>query len=181
MTENPTFPPPNDPDNKPEERTADVLPFPLEKTTPPAAPVIPAPAAPAEVKAGAWEAELPDTDDPEAEGLAEGAPVDPPREVYPPSVTEWMQERDKARLPVLPDWVKLPDQRTAVRKWAVRHYSTVAGYHAVRLPCVYTPKLLAYTPAAPGAGRRPSAGGCSTARARACASRPWPPRTPAST
>ncbi|MGW1034294.1 cell division protein FtsK [Streptomyces antibioticus] len=149
MTENTAFPPPNTPDNTPQERTAAVLPFPLDKTTTPAAvptSAVPAPAVPVEVKAGAWEAELPDTDDPEAEGLAEGAPVDPPREVYPPSVTEWMQERDKNRLPVLPDWVKLPDQRKAVRKWAVRHYSTVASYHAVRLPCVYTPKLLAYSP-----------------------------------
>ncbi|MEU9208435.1 hypothetical protein AB0D27_10900 [Streptomyces sp. NPDC048415] len=42
--------------------------------------------------------------------------------------------------------MKLPDQRKAVRRWAVRHYSTMVGYHAVRLPCIYTPKLLAYSP-----------------------------------
>ncbi|MCZ4508314.1 cell division protein FtsK [Streptomyces sp. ActVer] len=143
MTENPVFPPPNEPEGT-DERTADVLPFPLKKTPAPAA----VPEAPAEgvVKPGEWEAELPDTDDPEAEGLSEGAPVDPPREVYPPSVAEWMEARDKTRLPVLPDWVKLPDQRTAVRKWAVRHYSAVIGYHAVRLPCIYTPKILWYSP-----------------------------------
>ncbi|MFE5193411.1 cell division protein FtsK [Streptomyces sp. NPDC056601] len=123
------------PAEEPEE-SADVLPFRLKKQDPTAG----------EVKAGDWEADLPDTDDPEAEGLAEGAEVDPPREIYPPSVSEWMEAKDKARLPVLPDWVKLPDQRTAVRKWAVRHYSTMVGYHAVRLPCIYTPKILAYSP-----------------------------------
>ncbi|NUK00584.1 cell division protein FtsK [Streptomyces lunaelactis] len=136
MTETTAFPPPEDP----EDSTAQVLPFPLKKDP---APEIPAPG---EVKPGEWEAELPDTDDPEAEGLEEGQPVDPPREVYPPSVAEWMEAKDKARPTVFPDWVKLPDQRTAVRKWAVRHYSTMAGYHAVRLPCIYTPKLLAYSP-----------------------------------
>ncbi|MEV7345037.1 cell division protein FtsK [Streptomyces sp. NPDC093544] len=142
MTENHVFPPSDVPEGT-GERTADVLPFPLKKTTPPAAPET---SAEGDVKPGEWEAELPDTDDPEAEGLTEGAPVDPPREVYPPSVAEWMEARDKTRLAVLPEWVKLPDQRTAVRKWAVRHYSAVIGYHAVRLPCIYTPKILWYSP-----------------------------------
>ncbi|MGW3412443.1 cell division protein FtsK [Streptomyces sp. NPDC000888] len=143
MTENPVFPPPGEPEGT-DERTADVLPFPLKKNPVPA----PAPEAPASgvVKPGEWEAELPDTDDPEADGLTEGALVDPPREVYPPSVAEWMEARDKTRLAVLPEWVKLPDQRKAVRKWAVRHYSAVVGYHAVRLPCIYTPKVLWYSP-----------------------------------
>ncbi|KOT92090.1 cell division protein FtsK [Streptomyces rimosus subsp. pseudoverticillatus] len=113
----------------------------MKKTTAPDAPL-----AEGEAKPGEWEADLPDTDEPEADGVAEGAPVDPPREAYPPSVAEWMEAKDKARLPVLPDWVKLPDQRKAVRKWAVRHYSTVVGYHAVRLPTVYTPKLVMYSP-----------------------------------
>ncbi|MGA5500933.1 cell division protein FtsK [Streptomyces umbrinus] len=142
MTENPVYPPPNEPEGT-DERTADVLLFPLKKTPAPDVPEAPAGGV---VKPGEWEAELPDTDDPEAEGLSDGAPVDPPREVYPPSVAEWMEARDKTRLPVLPDWVKLPDQRTAVRKWAVRHYSAVIGYHAVRLPCIYTPKILWYSP-----------------------------------
>ncbi|WP_435610656.1 cell division protein FtsK [Streptomyces sp. C10-9-1] len=141
MTETTAFPPPDDPEGT-DERTAEVLPFPLKKHSDPA------PEAPAggEAKPGEWEAELPDSDDPEAEGLAEGEPVDPPREAYPPSVSEWMEAKDKARMPVLPDWVKLPDQRKAVRKWAVRHYSTVIGYHAVRVPCIYTPKVLWYSP-----------------------------------
>ncbi|MEU8488436.1 cell division protein FtsK [Streptomyces sp. NPDC048641] len=124
------------PAGEPEQESADVLPFRLKKQDP----------AGGEVKPGEWEADLPDTDDPEAYDLTEGAEVDPPREVYPPSVSEWMEAKDKARLPVLPDWVKLPDQRTAVRKWAVRHYSTMVGYHAVRLPCIYAPKVLAYSP-----------------------------------
>ncbi|MER7679954.1 cell division protein FtsK [Streptomyces sp. NPDC096934] len=141
MTETTTFTPSGAPEDT-EQPTAAVLPFPLKKKTDPD------PTGPSEgvVKPGEWEAELPDTDDPEADGLTDGAPVDPPREVYPPSAAEWMQERDKTRLPVLPDWVKLPDQRTAVRKWAVRHYSAVAGYHAVRLPLVYTPKICLYAP-----------------------------------
>ena len=143
MTENPIFPPPDEPEGT-DERSADVLPFPLKKTPTPAA--VPESASEGDVKPGEWEAELPDTDDPEAEGLTDGAPVDPPREVYPPSVAEWMEAKDKTRLAVLPDWVKLPDQRTAVRKWAVRHYSAVIGYHAVRLPCIYTPKILWYSP-----------------------------------
>ncbi|MFE9256075.1 cell division protein FtsK [Streptomyces sp. NPDC006879] len=126
-----------------EEKSASVLPFKLKKAPAPAT-VEHAPAP--EVKPGEWVAELPDTEDPEAEGLTEGASVDPPKETYPPSITEWMQERDKVRQPVFPEWVKLPDQRTAVRKWAVRHYSTMLGYHAWRLPCVYTPKLVAYSP-----------------------------------
>ncbi|MGW5528195.1 cell division protein FtsK [Streptomyces xanthochromogenes] len=124
------------------ETGARVLPF-LRKETAPAPKSAPSGG---EVKAGEWEAELPDTDDPETESLSEGADVDPPKQVYPPSVAEWMEAKDKARLPVLPDWVKLPDQRKAVRKWAVRHYSAMVGYHAVRLPCIYTPKVLAYSP-----------------------------------
>ncbi|BET47640.1 FtsK/SpoIIIE domain-containing protein [Kitasatospora aureofaciens] len=139
MTETTAFPPPGEPEGT-DEQTAAVLPFPLKKTTDAAAP------AGGEVKPGEWEAQLPDSDDPEADGLSEGAPVDPPREAYPPSVSEWMEAKDKARMPVLPDWVKLPDQRKAVRKWAVRHYSTVIGYHAVRLPVVYTPKIVMYSP-----------------------------------
>ncbi|MFC5812195.1 cell division protein FtsK, partial [Streptomyces heilongjiangensis] len=141
MTETTAFPPPEDPEGT-EQPTADIVPFPLKKKTDPADPATPA----GVVKPGEWEAELPDTDDPEADGLTDGAPVDPPREVYPPSVAEWMEAKDKARMPVLPDWVKLPDQRTAVRKWAIRHYSAVAGYHAVRLPLVYTPKICMYSP-----------------------------------
>ncbi|MET7603926.1 cell division protein FtsK [Streptomyces avermitilis] len=140
MTETTAFPPPEDPEGT-EQPTADIVPFPLKKKTDPAVPTDEG-----AVKPGEWEAELPDTDDPETDGLSEGAPVDPPREVYPPSVAEWMQAKDKTRMPVLPDWVKLPDQRTAVRKWAVRHYSAVVGYHAVRLPCIYTPKILWYSP-----------------------------------
>ncbi|WP_327297125.1 cell division protein FtsK [Streptomyces sp. NBC_01197] len=131
------------PAEAPEDETARVLPFPLKKTTsaaPATAPEV------GEVKPGEWQAELPDTDDPDAEGLTEGAEVDPPKTVYPPSVAEWMQAKDKTRLPVLPDWMKLPDQRTAVRKWAVRHYSAMVGYHAVRLPTIYTPKILWYSP-----------------------------------
>ncbi|MFD4141120.1 cell division protein FtsK [Streptomyces sp. NPDC058572] len=142
MTEINVSGPPTEAPN--EEKSAAVLPF-KPKKAPASAPAATAPAEP-EVKPGEWEAELPDTEDPEAEGLTEGAVVDPPKEAYPPSITEWMQERDKVRQPVFPDWVKLPDQRKAVRKWAVRHYSTMLGYHAWRLPCVYTPKLLAYSP-----------------------------------
>lgn len=134
MTDINPFPP----QDEPEEHTAKVVPFP-KKTAGPEFP------APGEVKPGEWQAELPDTDD-ESDDVAEGAPVDPPRTVYPPSVAEWMQAHDKTRQQVLPDWVKLPDQRAAVRRWAVRHYSTLAGYHALRLPLVYTPKILAYAP-----------------------------------
>ncbi|MGW6707001.1 cell division protein FtsK [Streptomyces sp. NPDC054956] len=122
----------------PEEHTAKVMPFP-KKTPGPDAPGV------GEVRPGEWQAELPDTDD-ESTDVADGAPVDPPRTVYPPSVAEWMQAHDKTRQPVLPDWVKLPDQRAAVRRWAVRHYSTLVGYHALRLPLVYTPKIVAYAP-----------------------------------
>jgi S-DNA-T family DNA segregation ATPase FtsK/SpoIIIE len=142
VTEPTAFPPPDEPEDT-NDQAANVLPFTLKKK-PPAADTD-APAA-GEVRPGEWTADLPDTDEPEAEGITEGAPVDPPREVYPPSVAEWMEAKDKARLPVLPDWVKLPDQRKAVRKWAVRHYSTVVGYHAIRLPCIYTPKVLWYSP-----------------------------------
>ncbi|WP_445269035.1 cell division protein FtsK [Streptomyces sp. DSM 41634] len=134
MTDINPFPPPD----QPEEHTAKVVPFPKQT---------PGPDAPSagEVKPGEWQAELPDTED-DSDDLAEGAPVDPPRQVYPPSVAEWMQAHDKTRQPVLPDWVKLPDQRAAVRRWAVRHYSALVGYHAIRLPLVYTPKILAYAP-----------------------------------
>ncbi|MFD9861259.1 cell division protein FtsK [Streptomyces alboflavus] len=146
MTENPMLPPPEEPQGS-EEPSAEVLPFRLKKTPAPVVDGVDL-AAPGEGEArpGEWEAELPDTSDPEAEDLTEGEPVDPPKTVYPPSVAEWMEAKDKARLPVLPLWVKLPDQRTAVRKWAVRHYSAMVGYHAVRLPFVYTPKILAYAP-----------------------------------
>ncbi|OAR26660.1 cell division protein FtsK [Streptomyces sp. ERV7] len=129
---------------EPAEHTAEVVPFPLKKKPPQTG--LDA-LAPGEVKPGEWEAVLPDTEaEDESDGVVEGAPVDPPKTVYPPSVAEWMEAKDKARLPVFPDWVKLPDQRKAVRKWAVRHYSAMVGYHAWRLPCIYAPKLLAYSP-----------------------------------
>ena len=75
MTENPEFPPADNPEST-DDRTAEVLPFPLKKTAPADSP---APTGEGVVKPGEWEAELPDTDDPEAEGLTDGAPVDPPR------------------------------------------------------------------------------------------------------
>jgi S-DNA-T family DNA segregation ATPase FtsK/SpoIIIE len=131
-------PDPPEGDQGDDEQTAAVLPF--KKKTP--EPEL----APGEVRPGEWQADLPDDADDDAAGVSEGAPVDPPKQVYPLSVNDWMSEHDKARRPVLPEWVKLPDQRKAVRKWAVRHYGTVIGYHAVRIPCIYTPKLLAYAP-----------------------------------
>ncbi|MFJ2632724.1 cell division protein FtsK [Streptomyces sp. NPDC087422] len=130
-----------------EGTTAAVLPFPLKKTLPPPTDPTPDAPVPGEVKPGEWQAELPDDHpDDEAGDTAEGDLVDPPVTVYPPSIGEWMSEHDKARRPVFPDWVKLPDQRKAVRKWAVRHYSAMVGYHAWRLPCIYTPKILVYAP-----------------------------------
>ncbi|MEU8616963.1 cell division protein FtsK [Streptomyces sp. NPDC048623] len=118
---------------------AEVLPFRTKKKT-----SEPDPLAPGEVKPGEWEAHLPD--DEHDDDATEGAPVDPNGDAYPTSLADWMEAKDKARQPVFPDWVKLPDQRTAVRRWAVRHYSTMLGYHAWRLPCVYAPRLLAYSP-----------------------------------
>lgn len=67
MTETTAFPPPEDPEGT-EQPTADIVPFPLKKKTDPADPGMPA----GVVKPGEWEAELPDTDDPETEGLSEG-------------------------------------------------------------------------------------------------------------
>jgi S-DNA-T family DNA segregation ATPase FtsK/SpoIIIE len=132
-------PPEGEPDHD-DGNTAAVLPF--KKKTPD-----PQELAPGEVKPGEWQADLPDdTDADDTAGVVEGAPVDPPKQVYPASIRDWMSEHDKARQPILPEWVKLPDQRKAVRKWAMRHYGTVIGYHAIRIPCIYTPKLLAYAP-----------------------------------
>ncbi|MBT2369487.1 cell division protein FtsK [Streptomyces sp. ISL-10] len=141
MSEIPTIDPPEEPDGtETSSETAAILPFPARKATAGEPPAL------GEVKPGEWEAQIPDDAEEDDAQVAEGDPVDPPREKYPPSVSEWMEAKDKARPTVLPDWVKLPDQRKAVRRWAVRHYSTMVGYHALRLPCVYTPKLLAYSP-----------------------------------
>ncbi|MFD7235077.1 cell division protein FtsK [Streptomyces syringium] len=131
--------PPEDPVGEGAE--ASVLPFPTKKDQGEAAPL-----EPGEAKPGEWEAELPDDSADDDGEVSEGDPVDPPKQAYPPSVTEWMEARDKARQPVFPEWVKIPDQRKAVRRWVVRHYSTMVGYHAWRVPVVYIPKLLAYTP-----------------------------------
>lgn len=160
-----------------EGATAAVLPFPLKKTLPPPAPVTdktPNAPVPVEVKPGEWQAELPD-DHPDDEGdAAEGDPVDPSAAVYPPSVADWMSEHDKARRPVLPDWVKLSDQRTAVRKWAVRHYSAMVGYHAVRLSCPTRRGVR-------GGGRPKPGTGCSTPRVARCGLPRWRRRTRGST
>ena len=70
MTETTAFPPSQGPEDA-EQPTADIVPFPLKKTNP-ADPATPA----GVVKPGEWEAELPDTDDPEAEGpAARGLPA----------------------------------------------------------------------------------------------------------
>ncbi|MEU8524862.1 cell division protein FtsK [Streptomyces sp. NPDC048629] len=134
--------PEQEPDGLPTgtREAADVLPFRTKKQA-----AGPGPLAPGEVKPGEWEAHLPD-DDERDDDVTDGAPVDPTGDAYPTSLADWMEAKDKARQPVFPDWVKLPDQRAAVRRWAVRHYSTMVGYHAWRLPCVYAPRLLAYSP-----------------------------------
>lgn len=103
---------------------------------------------PAPVQPGEWVADLPgeesaDEDEHDAE---EGTPVDPPREAYPTSLQDWMEAKDKARRPVLPQWLRTPTERQMVWKWALRHYGAASGYHAVRLPLVYTPKIVAYSP-----------------------------------
>nr|WP_206313592.1 cell division protein FtsK [Streptomyces coryli] len=106
------------------------------------------PLAPGEVRPGEWVADLPDEKaaDDDADGVTEGAPVDPPREAYPTSLKEWMEAHDKARRPVLPAWLRTPKERQMVWRWALRHYGTTATYHGVRLPIVYTPKILGYAP-----------------------------------
>lgn len=103
------------------------------------------PPAPGEVKPGEWEAELPD-DQPDDDGDAsEGDPVDPPKHEFPPSIAEVIEAKDKARRPVLPDWLTSAKQRAAVAKWAAGHYGQTSLYHLVRTP-VYSAKLIAYAP-----------------------------------
>ncbi|MGW8380192.1 cell division protein FtsK [Streptomyces sp. ODS28] len=98
------------------------------------------------VAPGEWEADLPDDESGDEEEVEEGDPVDQVRAAYPTSLQDWMEAKDKARLPVLPQWLRTPMERRAVWNWAVRHYGATTGYHAVRLPTVYTPKVLAYSP-----------------------------------
>ncbi|WP_367124763.1 cell division protein FtsK [Streptomyces phytohabitans] len=104
---------------------------------------------PAPVEAAAWTADLPDDGpgDPDPDRAAdEGTPVDAAPGTYPVSLAEWMEAKDTARRPVLPQWLRTPAERQMVWQWALRHYGAATGYHAVRLPLVYTPKLLAYAP-----------------------------------
>ncbi|MFE6833429.1 cell division protein FtsK [Streptomyces sp. NPDC057705] len=118
--------------------SASVLPFPAKKGKT-------EPLAPGEARAGEWEAELPD-DTPDDDGtVAEGDPVDPPKHEFPPSIAEVIEAKDKARRPVLPDWLTSAKQRAAVARWAVGHYGQTTAYHLVRTP-VYSVKLLAYAP-----------------------------------
>lgn len=118
--------------------SASVLPFPAKKGKT-------EPLAPGEARPGEWEAELPD-DQPDDNGnVAEGDPVDPPKHEFPPSIAEVIEAKDKARRPVLPDWLTSAKQRAAVTKWAAGHYGQTTAYHLVRTP-VYSAKLLAYAP-----------------------------------
>ncbi|AXK35887.1 cell division protein FtsK [Streptomyces armeniacus] len=133
-------PDPRDPDDEEAPGTAYDNVVPLRKQSPEQDP-------PESAEPGEWEAELPDdTPDDEDQEAEEGDSVDPPRDTLPVSLQEWMEARDKARRPVLPQWLRTPRERQAVWKWAVRHYAATTGYHAVRLPIVYTPKILAYSP-----------------------------------
>ncbi|MCX5273754.1 cell division protein FtsK [Streptomyces virginiae] len=118
--------------------SASVLPFPAKKDKT-------EPLAPGEARPGEWEAELPD-ETPDGVGtVAEGDPVDPPKHEFPPSIAEVIEAKDKARRPVLPDWLTSAKQRAAVAKWAAGHYGQTTAYHLVRTP-VYSAKLLAYAP-----------------------------------
>ncbi|MFI9101675.1 cell division protein FtsK [Streptomyces fildesensis] len=120
--------------------SASVLPFPPRKTSGGGEPLAPGEAAP-----GEWEAELPDDRPDDGSETNEGDPVDPPRHIYPPSIAEVIEAKDKARRPVLPDWLTNAKQRAAVVRWAMHHYRTTTLYHLVRTP-VYSAKLLAYAP-----------------------------------
>ncbi|WP_405790630.1 hypothetical protein OG753_28230 [Streptomyces sp. NBC_00029] len=90
--------------------SASVLPFPAKegKTEP---------IAPGEARAGEWQAELPDDTPDDGGTVAEGDPVDPPKHEFPPSIAEVIEAKDKARRPVLPDWLTSAKQRAAVTKW----------------------------------------------------------------
>ncbi|WFB08617.1 cell division protein FtsK [Streptomyces sp. LX-29] len=139
MTETTTSPPPKAP-KAPEDTTAEVLPFPLKKK-----PADPDALAAGEVKPGEWEAELPD-ENPDDDGqVAEGDPVDPSPHLYPPSIADVIEAKDKARRPVLPDWLTSAKQRAAVARWAAGHYGQTSLYHLLRTP-VYSAKLLGYAP-----------------------------------
>lgn len=147
---------PNEPDAEDAESGGNVVPIRPDTAPAPAPDAVPAgspdpltkPSPDASgVKAGEWVADLPEDGSADDETDAEeGDPVDPPRVAYPTSLQDWMEAKDKARRPVLPQWLRTPMERQAVWKWALRHYSTTAGYHALRMPLVYTPKIVAYSP-----------------------------------
>ncbi|MCZ4123893.1 cell division protein FtsK [Streptomyces sp. H39-S7] len=144
MSENPLINHTNDDDSDSRDTDAadrnegSVLPFLSKrgKTVPDVAPDEPA--------TGEQEIDLPD-EDPEAEGLIEGEAVDRPQVKYPTALAETMKAKDKARHSVIPAWLKSPEQRKQVARWAVRHYAAVTGFHAVRIP-LYWAKLTAYAP-----------------------------------
>lgn len=92
-----------------------------------------------------WSVELPGSDTADDAGADEGDPVDTAAVAYPPSMAEQMKAKDAARLPVIPDWLKVSEQRQALLKWTVDHYAHTGAYHAVRVPW-YASKLTAYAP-----------------------------------
>lgn len=92
-----------------------------------------------------WSVELPGSDTADDAGADEGDPVDGPAVFYPPSMAEQMKAKDDARKPVIPDWLTVSEQRQALLKWTVDHYTHTGAYHAVRVPW-YASKLTAYAP-----------------------------------
>ncbi|GAA4978136.1 hypothetical protein GCM10023205_52580 [Yinghuangia aomiensis] len=92
-----------------------------------------------------WEIELPGADTEDDAGAANGSSVDLPANFYPPSMAEQMKAKDAARKPVIPDWLTVSEQRQALLKWTVDHYTHTGAYHAVRAPW-YASKLTAYAP-----------------------------------
>jgi len=69
-------------------------------------------------------------------------------------LASFLARRDADLAPVVPDWLKSPEDRAAAGKWAGRYVGHKAKYHAARTP-LYAGKVALYAPAgaAKGAAR----------------------------
>jgi DNA segregation ATPase FtsK/SpoIIIE, S-DNA-T family len=70
---------------------------------------------------------------------------EPPAEVIRADVTSHPWTQAPARRPVLPPWLRHPDQRASAAKWAAVHVSHTAAFHAVRVP-VYSLRTALHSP-----------------------------------
>lgn len=101
---------------------------------------------------------MPDLPDPE--------PVDHIPDPKPTAYDRITAHRNGAKQPILADWLRETEARTAILRWFVGYCLHIAAYHAVRIPTTYQWKLLTRAPVGAARMLRAIVDGVTDAEAR---------------